>query len=269
MDNQGARIVMHAFRLVFRNLGDALKVSVGPYVIGMVIAALAMMLVGASPEAFLTGDVVAISSDPAAMAAQSLGSMLGALVMLFISSWVAVAWHRFVLLEEYPGLLPALSGRPVWPYLGRAVQLALLLIIIAIPVVVVVAGFLAPMIGDPTVEPGAGMGVAALGLALVLATLFTWLSIRFGLVLPATALGRKLGFRESWRTSAPMSGAILIAILILVALNLAVSVVIGAVFRGTVIFGVLDLVVNWISLMVGLSILTTIYGHMVEGRPLT
>ena len=30
----------------------------------------------------------------------------------------------------------------------------------------------------------------------------------------------------------------------------------------------LDLVVNWVSTMVGLSILTTLYGHYIEGRPL-
>lgn len=268
MDSQGAQIVMHAFRLVFRNIGDALKVSVGPYAIGIAIVAIVMTLLGGSPVAFLTGDVSAMSTDPAMAAGQSFGSLIGGLVMLFVSSWVAVAWHRFVLLEEYPGLLPALSGRPVWPYVGRAVQLALLLIVIAIPVVIVVTLVVGSLFGDPGTDPGFGTGVLAVAFALVIATFFTWLSIRLGLVLPATALGRKLTFRESWRTSAPLSNAILVAILILVALNIAVSLVIGFVFRGTVVFGILDLVVNWVSLMVGLSILTTIYGHMVEGRPL-
>ncbi len=111
----GGQIVVHAFRLVFRNLSDALKVSVGPYLIGLVVAALAMMALGGSPAAWLSGNVDMMAGDPMAAAGLGFASLVAMLVMLFISSWVAVAWHRFVLLEEYPGVLPALAGRPVWP----------------------------------------------------------------------------------------------------------------------------------------------------------
>ena len=165
----GGQIVVHAFRLVFRNLSDALKVSVGPYLIGLVVAALAMMALGGSPAAWLSGNVDMMAGDPMAAAGLGFASLVAMLVMLFISSWVAVAWHRFVLLEEYPGVLPALAGRPVWPYIGKAVRLALILIVVAIPVMIVITLALAPLMGDP----GAGTGVIATIIAVVIGTLFS------------------------------------------------------------------------------------------------
>ena len=33
---------------------------------------------------------------------------------MLVLSWVAVTWHRFILLEEYPAYFPAVTGRPIW-----------------------------------------------------------------------------------------------------------------------------------------------------------
>jgi len=262
----GGQIVLHSFRLVFRNLSDALKVSLGPYLIGLAIAALLMGMAGVSPGTLLTEGMGSVTGGTDASPAQAFAGLGVALVLLFVSSWVAVAWHRFVLLEEYPGMLPALSGRPVWRYIGKAILLGLILIVAMIPVMVVVGLVMGPMVGAPGATPGPMFFVTGLIVSILVGTFLTWLSIRLGLVLPATALGREMRFRESWSTSAPLSGAILTAILILVVLNIVVSALLGLLFGGTVIFGLLDLVVNWISVMVGLSILTTVYGHAAEGR---
>ena len=52
------------------------------------------------------------------------------IVILFgivISLWVAVAWHRFVLLDEVPnGLLPVWNGSAIASYLGQGIKLWLL-----------------------------------------------------------------------------------------------------------------------------------------------
>src|SRR5690606_21125980 len=150
-----------------RNLTDALKVSVGPYLLGLVVAALAMMALGGSPARWLSGAADPAAGDPMAAAGQSVALLVAMLVMLFISSWVAVAWHRFVLLEEYPGLLPALSGRPVWPYIVKAIKLALLLIVIAIPVMIGVTVVLALLSGIPGVAPDEGPGAIGFLAAIV------------------------------------------------------------------------------------------------------
>jgi hypothetical protein len=52
-----------------------------------------------------------------------------------------------------------------------------------------------------------------------------------------------------------------------VGLNVGVAVITGAIFQGPV--GVfVDIIVNWTTLMVGTSILTTLYGVVVEKRTL-
>lgn len=266
----GGQIVLHSFRLVFRNLSDALKISVGPYAIGLILVALVFGAVGVSPSTLLGGgaEVLTMPGDMSSVGAEAgkaFAGLISALILLFISSWVAVAWHRFVLLEEYPGFLPALSGRAIWSYIGRAIKLALLLLLFAIPLSLIAGLVLMPVVDGPQ----SVLFLASLIVAVVLGTILTTLSIRFGLILPAGALDRPMTLRESWTATAPVSMAIMTAVLILVVLNVAASAVLGLLLGGTVLYGIAnDLLVNWVSLMVGLSILTTIYGHVIEGRPI-
>jgi len=192
-----------------------------------------------------------------------LGFLIVLLLVLFVSGWVAVSWHRFVLLEEYPALLPSLSDKPIWPYVGKTLLLAIVMLIVSIPLGFVLGFALVPFVSDPT---SAGAMIAGFGIGLILGTLLSWLWLRWGLILPATAVGRPLTMSESWNATKPLSGAIFTAVLILIALNLVVSLVIGLVLGDNIVTAILGLIVNWISLMVGISILTTLYGHVIEGR---
>lgn len=259
----GWLIVAHSFRLLFRNLGEALKISVGPYLIAIVGAALILALAGL-PFDFLIRQGTEGLQAVAESGPMILIAALACVVLLFfVSSWVAVAWHRFVLLEEYPGLLPAVAGRPIWPYLGKVLLLSILLIIIAIPVSMVI-GFvlIAPFqnASDTTIL------IAGFVAGILIGTILTVLSLRFGLALPAMAVGRPMGFGESWRLTKPLNGAIIGAVVILIVLNAVATAILAGLFQGGIIGSILELVVNWISLMVGISILTTLYGHAVEGR---
>ena len=66
---------------------------------------------------------------------------------MFVTSWVAVAWHRFILLEEPAGLLPGISGRPIWSYLRKSIMLGLLIVLIAIPVMFIFGAAMVPAMG--------------------------------------------------------------------------------------------------------------------------
>ena len=33
--------------------------------------------------------------------------------------------------------------------------------------------------------------------------------------------------------------------------------------------GAMNIAIQWLSMMIGVSVLTTIYGHVIEGRPLS
>lgn len=268
----GWTIVSHSFVLLFRNLGYALKVSVGPYLIGIAIAMAGLILAGIPWAVFAGG----FSPQGSMMVAENAGGLAFVVmlfifvVILFVSSWVAVSWHRFVLLEEYPGLLPALSGRPVWPYLGRVIILAMLMVLISIPLGLGIGLISAPFVMNSGVgttgELTGTFAVVSLLLGIAFAAILSWLWLRWGLTLPAIAVGKPMGLRESWAATKPMSGAILAASLILFAISIAITFVIDRIFGVSVIAIVLGLIVNWINIMVGISMLTTLYGNLVEGR---
>ncbi len=248
----GWQIIKHSFALLFRNLPDALKVSVGPIILVAVFAITLMVSLGASSE-----DLIAVAAGGTPSTALSLAILILFLGFVFVSAWVAVAWHRLILLEEYPGLLPGIAGRPIWRYAGRSIQVGLLTLLAMIPAAI--------LIGLAAQTLGGDQPVVGLLAGFLLGTFLSFVWLRLAIVLPATALGRVLTISDAWAATAPMSNAILSASAILVGLNLGVAFVTAAIFQGPV--GVIvDVIVNWVTLMVGTSILTTLFGVVVEKR---
>ena len=93
------------------------------------------------------------------------------------------------------------------------------------------------------------------------------LFFRIGLILPAAALGERLTLRESWQASGQDDKAILVLALIVMGARLLIelpAMIDGS--TGTVVSLIYGIVVNWFVTMIGISVLTTLYGHFVEGR---
>ena len=63
--------------------------------------------------------------------------------MLF--AWATVAWHRYVLAEEFGGVAPQFSVGRVLGYVGRTILIFLLLMLAAIPIMFVVGGAMAAL----------------------------------------------------------------------------------------------------------------------------
>jgi hypothetical protein len=248
----GLDIVKHGVDMLLRNLGPALRVSVGPFLIAAVVsvllAALGLGGMGLNPS---TGEVEG-----------GLGLVLGGLIMaivfLFVFSWVAVAWHRYILKEEKPGLLPPLRSDLVWPYLGRSILIALILVLVAIPLSLILG----------LVVGGTQSVVVASIVGLVMALVLGWIGTRLSLVLPARAIERPMTFGESWGVTGSASGAIFVVVLILALLNVVLGGLFALVLGDNIVSALLSLVVQWFTTMLGLSVLTTLYGHLVERRPL-
>lgn len=249
----GWQIVKHSLSMLFRNLSDALKVSVGPILLAIMLSTVALALTGFGPDAMAMSIQRGVLPPGAIMA-----FVFVFVVMVFTFAWVAVAWHRFILLEEYPGLLPTLSDRPIWAYAGRSLGLGLLMLLVMLPVILI-SGTLAGLLGS-------GMAVGAVmgfGVGLV----FTYLWLRLALILPAVAVGKPIQLTESWAITRDFSGHILNAAAILVVLNVGASLVTGLLGFG--IIGLLaELAISWVTLMAGTSVLTTLYGILVEKRAL-
>lgn len=252
----GWRIVRHSFILLSRNFSDALRVSIGPLLIGGALIYVALSVMGTSPQSILLSPQ---SSDDAGAAA--LVVLFALLIGLFVLSWIAVAWHRLILKEEYPGLIPTLNSAHVLPYIGRSIVLALLMTVILLPVAAV-AGVVLSALGL------INSALAGLVIGFAMGLFFTFVWLRVALVLPATAINEPISIREAWTLSNPASSDILSASVILVGLNIVVGAVLEIFFGPTLIGFIVNLGVSWVTLMIGTSVLTTLYGHLVQGRPL-
>lgn len=252
----GWRIVAHSFSLLFRNLVDALKVSVAPILAALAAGWLLFALTGVSAAMIAFGFM---SGNPNPVA---LLVLLGAtLIFTLAMMWIAVAWHRFILLEEYPGLAPRLLPDRVVGYFGRTIMLGLLMILVVYPALAIMT-ILLNLLG---LGQSAGAAIVA---SFAVGTVFSYFWFRLGLILPGTAVARPLALGESWRQTADLSNDILSAAAILVAINIAIGLFAGLLPLGTTGVLIVQGVVYWVTAMVGTSMLTTLYGHIVEGRPL-
>lgn len=252
----GWQIFAHSVRMVFGNIKQVLQITVGPVLIATILIAAAFIMLGVPLEVF---DDSAAGLPPG-VSAGSIGMLLAALivVMWIIMFWIAVSWHRFILLEEYPtGFLPEFRFDRILAYFGRGLMLALIGLIAFLPLM-----FLLAVIGEQSV-----------GLSVVLTVAYS-LFVSVGLfplmiILPAAAIGHPLSLSEAWNRTTGTAGAIVVLLVVAVLFQLLVQVV-STVLMLVPVLGVL--LVLFASLLVlpliNVSVLTTMYGVFVEGREL-
>jgi hypothetical protein len=242
------RIFLHAFRMVFGNFGAALRVSM-PMIVVAVLGALFLRPGEPNPLGTPAEQFYSVFNGP---------FLLWILAYLVATFWVAVAWHRYCLREEYPGaIVPAFHLDRILGYVGWSILILLVAILVSLVAGTIIGG-IAAMAQSPQ--------IAAL-LWFVWLGVLLWFIQRISLVLPASAVNESKTFRESWDATRPISGTILAVALMFALFSLllgqaalpflGVSVILGGVING---------VAQWISTMLGLSILTTIYGICIEGR---
>ncbi|WP_370401870.1 hypothetical protein [Sulfitobacter sp. JB4-11] len=168
----------------------------------------------------------------------------------------AVIWHRHVLLTGAARETPLFPGVGVMgSYLWRAIIVALVQIAAALPILAV-TGLIAT--------------VVSLFLAGFLAgIIFFWLALRISLILPAAAMGRQMRIAESWQATAPLAGPLWGVAAMLSILSAVLALVIGMLTgAGSTANIALQNVSFIVEALISISVLTTLYGHLIEGRPL-
>lgn len=249
---KGLQLFTHSVRQVVGNLDGALKVSILPYAIqgfaGLV----------------LLGGAMGMARHGGGMAGFGFAGVLFFLVALATSLWIAVAWHRYILLNERPsGFVPTFHRDRIMAYLLRSLGYALLLILIAIVLGLVVGSIVGPLAMQGRV--GLAMILSALLIQLPIAIL----AFRFTAGLPGAALEQGTDFMAGWKSTSGATFDIAVLAVICVVANLIFGFVDLYLFGGLRILSLVwNLVVGWLVTMVGISILTTLYGHYVERRPL-
>lgn len=259
---QGWKIFSHSMNMVVRNLAIAIRIALIPALIG-VVALVAMFLVTDVSTEILT-DEVAMEQ---LLREQGSGAFVGpfilfVLIFLVIEFWVFVSWHRFILLEEYPtGWIPKFRADRILAYFGRGLLLGLigaglmLVMMLFFWVVGLIAGQSAGIIIAP---------MMFFGWIFILISLY-----RLTPILPAAAIGKPLKISEAWAATRGEGWALVLVLVtasvvqilmqIVASLSMAVFAPLGFVFL---------LLTMLVMTLVNVSILTTLYGHYIEGRAL-
>ena len=208
----------------------------------------------------------------------TLGKFFAVLIPLGLASVVAyssiaVNWHRYVLLDEIAqGWQRLRIDSLTWRYIGNFILVGLVAGACAIPIVVVflLIGFLIQGALEGTL-----IGVFfALGAGVFYAFIFI-VSYRLLIKLPAVALGRTdFSMGNAWRATKGNSWRMLGLLILFVLCMLLVG---AGMFAITYLFGLLgtlglslavaiQVMVNWVATILGVTLLTSLYGFFVEGR---
>ncbi|SLN69559.1 hypothetical protein TRL7639_04049 [Falsiruegeria litorea R37] len=252
----GWRLFKHSISMIFRNLPVIIRISWFPllcfggaiwaffYSIGLPLSTLW------GPSVRLTGSELS--------SGLFLKFGLFWLFSAFLAIWGVVAWHRYVLLEEAPeGWIPKFQRTAVGTYIWRLILLVLAFLALGVPL-----GFL--LLG--VVSALGWIGITLFVVAgVVLATAFTQMAV----TLPAAALEKPISFGEAWEASIDDFWQVQLLVVLVGGLQYAADwISTQLVFVPVLGFAVPLLCAAFLA-MLNVSILTTLYGHFVEDRPVS
>lgn len=244
----GFLLFRHAVLRVFRNLDDALAIS-GLIWIG-VMAALVLASTLAPDAPIVVTD--ATSDQPSVVLDMGhISVIIGSnLVVLLASIWVAIEWHRFVLLGERPNsIIPPFRAELFKAYFGKSLLMTAVMFAAAL-VVVIIATIFTALIGGAQLVPVMSI--------MILSIFGMYAFYRASPVLPAAALGQSLTLKEAWHRTEPHKQLIFRTTFLMIFVTLALQIPSAFVGAGPIGI-VVSLVTGWIGLMVGVSLLSAIY----------
>lgn len=221
----------------------------------------------------MTGRLVANRLGEQAPAPDDLSGFLSGLgamtIALLVMALLAIRVHRFVL-EEDTSLGHALAGSIYGQYVLRVVQLTLatigIFVAIMIPIILVVSGLSEAGLLSFSTDHDAPIGfwILVYGVGLTITVITT----RLSLTLPAAAVNEIVAMGESWNKTRGQSLAILIALLVSMGASGAVTQLFAYAIPFATLGWAVQILVGWPFLVLNVVILTTLYGHCVQGRDL-
>ncbi|WP_426032460.1 hypothetical protein [Cypionkella sp. TWP1-2-1b2] len=247
---KGVQIFSHSLRQVMDNLGPALKISGVLYLVQVGIT----MALGAA---------MASSGMGMMGGGMGLGVVLVLVVSLITGIWLAVAWHRYVLLGEVPaGYVPPFMGERMGQYFIKSLLIGLVLVVLGMILGMVVGTLFGRLMMG-------GIFMSMLLIAVMVQVPMIFLGLRMAAALPGTALGENPVLMAGWQATAGEWRPLLQLAVIMALALWAVNLISWFVFGGVgLLANIWQLIAGWPVTMVGLSILTTLYGHYIQKRPL-
>lgn len=258
--NTALAIVAHALRMLVYQPATTLRVILPAVLVVLGCAAGIGLLAPETVAQFRASTDDVITPDPSGLLLVfcfTLAGLLGYALM-------AILWHRHVLLngqDRAGGLQPSVSV--YLGYVWRAIVVGLIQLLAGIPVLVAMGVLGAAFVLD---NPN---GLIATLLGLAASMVFIWVALRLSVVLPAAALGQIMPVRDSWTHTRSASLALWGVALLLSGLNILVYALALLILPQTGLLSLIAQVLIYIlEGLVFISVLTTLYGHLVEGRSL-
>jgi hypothetical protein len=177
---------------------------------------------------------------------------------------LVVAWHRYALLSNGAGDRPQKFRASTCVNYAIAVLKLFFISLVPALAVTMLLNLLSAIL------PKEGQTIVMWSLSTVaIPILLTWLTLRFGLILPAAALDQRLPMRASWVATAPLNMPLLSLSVILMLVSAAVQL--GAPLLMT--FPMMppflaSSLVTYMWVLLSASVLSTLYGVLVQGRTL-
>ncbi len=255
----GWQIFVHSVRMVFGNIPAILRIFWAPVSVTIMLVC-GFLYVSGLFNLLEWGEVVEVPEDkfPEFF---FLWIIVFWTVSAIMAAWGVTAWHRYVLLEEFQsGPVPTFNFGRALGYFLRLVSLLVISLILLLPV-----GFVLLAVAQ---------AVFPIAIALLVGVLLIWgvASLRWVLILPAFALDKPLSLSESWKTwdalETPGRTALGI-VLVYGAFQFAMSIVVELFIFSPVLYTAFSIFLQLFIAILNVSILTTLYGYIVEKRELT
>lgn len=247
-------IIRHSLRLLLRNWRAALKISAIPFVI---------MALGTMIQLNLLSTIAATFPEPGKQAS-IVPLVITGLVIYVGVLWAAVSWHRHVLLEEPASVFPPLRVDRVLSYFGHSLLVSLIMAGVALPIVVLVSLWFSQ------IGTGAFSNVLML---LIVGLPLVSIGLRLSTGLPGAALGQARPLSTAWQaTKGRMGCFVTLALIGLIAqfvLTRITAAFVAPFLTDVQVIALLPAVlIDWLSVLVTVSVMTTLHGHFVQGRTL-
>lgn len=226
----------------------ALRISAVPFLVSVT------MLVATLAPGFGSDDASAGSLSP-------IAGLFFIAIFTAATLWMAVAWHRYVLAEDMRGLGPAFHGARMAAYLFKSLAITAIMILAATPVALVLFAIMLFVESDPAMV-GFLVPVPA---AVILLGGF----LRLGTMLPGVAMRAGVPLMAGWKATSGQMWCFLQLGAMWVVLGWATDTITSALISTNMVIGFVWSVLElWVLSLMGPALLTTLYGHYIEGRPL-
>ncbi|QIG46845.1 hypothetical protein G5V57_03245 [Nordella sp. HKS 07] len=250
--------IEHALTSVRNNIGYAFRISWPWYVV------LAVVNIGILT---FSGYAVAGGIDVHPVIFMPIILVIALINMLAFAS-IAVNWHRYILLDQVPtgSELFRLDGL-TWRYFGNILLIGLIVAVAFLLLVLLLQVF-------ASLSTITSIAAILIGLAgLVFASISIY---RLSVKLPAVALGRRdFSLSHAWAASRGNKQPIFFVILFQFSLAIGIAIAFLALdfalalidpIIAFVVSQLLQIFVGWLLVILGITILTSLYGFFVEGR---